>query len=129
MDVFSLRHSQDLWAESHISPWLREELAKWLRLALEFNPKVRGREPSAIDAGPVLFGQLRTLLEQKVISVFCVPALKFLHYHVDDYTLIDTLCGWIERDTKILKKDQMLFAANSTKVAADHLVVEYFDKV
>lgn len=123
------RNNNELWSESHISTWLRDELAKWLRLALEFNPKQRGREPTAIDAGPVIFTRLCTLLQQKVVSVFCVPALKFLHYQIDNYTAVDTLCGWIERDTKIVKKEQILFSARCNKITTEQLVVHYFDKV
>lgn len=120
-------YQKEVYSENHISSCFKQEIEKWLQIALEFDPKKRGHTKSEKDV--VIFKTLEKILNKKIITIFCVYGYKFYSYEIDDFTLITTLQGWIERDTKINKNDQFLLSYNCTDVKTDGLAVHYFDEV
>lgn len=120
-------YQKELYAENHISVCFKHEMEKWLQMALEFDPKQRGHNKSNKDL--MIFKVLEKALCKRIITIFSVYSCKFYSYEIDDFTLITTLQGWIERDTKINKSDQFLLSYNCSDVKDDGLAIQYFDEV
>ncbi|XP_054261120.1 inhibitor of nuclear factor kappa-B kinase subunit alpha [Macrosteles quadrilineatus] len=116
-----VKYSQQLFVENHISRCLREELERWLRLALQWDPKKRGRtHDNRLD----IFNLLDQILCKKIVTVFCVNILASHSYLVDSATAVSTLQLWIERDTKQPVNDQLLLLPSGKQLTNNNLAVD-----
>lgn len=128
----SIKYSEAIFQECRISACFKREIEQWLRLALEYNPKKRGYLNYDIDSSTnelAIFSSLKTLLNKKIITAFCVYTREYCSYEIDDFTRVDTLQGWIQRDTKVTKADQQLLSIDCNVIDPDDLAVKYFDEV
>lgn len=98
--------STELFKENYISDYLKEQLEKWLRYALEWDPKMRGGE--VVNGKPIMFDLLDTIFNKKIVTVFCLAKYRRLSYEIDSATAVSTLKTWIERDAGQPASDQLL---------------------
>lgn len=117
-----IEYSDDLFPENQISKAFKVLIEKWLRVALEWDPKLRGRDaPSKVtfnipseDKGStsniVIFNLLENILSTKIIKIFCITTLSHHSYEIDDTTTASILKKWLFRDTKIPIKDQIIIS-------------------
>ncbi|GLV48609.1 I-kappaB kinase beta [Carabus blaptoides fortunei] len=127
----SIKYSETIFDECRVSSCFKREIEQWLRLALEFIPKKRGylnNEATGTTNELAIFTSLKTLLDKKIITAFCAYTREYCSYEIDDFTRVDTLQGWIQRDTKINKADQQLLSVDCNVIDSDELAVKYFDK-
>ena len=80
---------------------------------LEWNPLLRGRkvyeDGDPNSCSPVIaFEQLDHILETQVLSLFWVDGLRYLSYIVDEEVTLEDLYDWIERDTGLHPKHQLI---------------------
>ncbi|KAG8336364.1 hypothetical protein J6590_046472, partial [Homalodisca vitripennis] len=101
---------------------LREQLEKWLRLALEWNPKKRGRTQPDNKLG--IFSLLDEILSQKIVTVFCVSMLANHSYQVDSATAVSTLQLWIERDTRQPVNEQLLLLPSGKQLTQNNMAID-----
>ncbi|XP_014359884.2 inhibitor of nuclear factor kappa-B kinase subunit alpha [Papilio machaon] len=119
-----IEYSNEIFSENHISKPLKSLMEKWLQVALEWDPKLRGRDaPSKVTfnipseekeaaSKVVIFDLLEAILAKKIIHVFSVTTLTNLAYEINDSTTIETLKALISADTKI--PDQELTIISTT---------------
>uniref|UniRef100_A0A1B6DI45 IkappaB kinase n=1 Tax=Clastoptera arizonana TaxID=38151 RepID=A0A1B6DI45_9HEMI len=117
-------YSKQLFVENHISQCLREELEKWLCLALEWDPMKRGRN---VNNQVIIFSELNDILKKKIITIFCVTVYERRSYQIDSATAVNTLKLWIERDTKQSINDQILMLPTGKLLKQDGLVIDCWD--
>ncbi|XP_046665682.1 inhibitor of nuclear factor kappa-B kinase subunit alpha [Homalodisca vitripennis] len=117
-----IKYSQQLFVENFISQCLREQLEKWLRLALEWNPKKRGRTQPDNKLG--IFSLLDEILSQKIVTVFCVSMLANHSYQVDSATAVSTLQLWIERDTRQPVNEQLLLLPSGKQLTQNNMAID-----
>lgn len=55
-----------------------------------------------------VFDKLHIILKKQTVTVFSVYSYEFYYYEFDEYTKLDTLQNWIDRDTKIKIPSQIL---------------------
>ena len=121
----------EIFRESHISSCFKSSMELWLQLALEYNPRKRGYknyDPDSQQNDLAIFSSLKSLLEKKIITVFCVHSSRFFSYEIDDCTRVETLQTWIERDVKVEKNQQVLLSVKGD-VDGDGLALQFFDEV
>lgn len=134
-----VEYSDMMFHENHISSCLKELTEKWLRIALEWDPKKRGRigddkcvkfalpedlvlqngastPPSPRESSLVIFSLLESILSKKIIKLFSVSTYEYLSYEIDDSTMVGTVQGWVERDTGVAVPDQLLVSFSQSKV-------------
>jgi hypothetical protein len=105
---------------------VQAQMEEWLKLMLEWNPAMRGRHwvPDASrPPGPIVaFGLLEKVLTTEVVSIFWVEGLALLSYTVSDDVTMEKIHEWIERETGISPRYQLLvlprgYASDSGKSA------------
>lgn len=119
-DDGNIAYSNQLGAENHVSRALRQALAEWFRLALEWNPKQRGHQfenkwksvtfaenGSATMQAPVqvlkFFTKLDEILSMKILTIFVLTNHRTISMAVTADTTIDALYAFIEAETNIPK--------------------------
>ncbi|XP_049767760.1 inhibitor of nuclear factor kappa-B kinase subunit alpha isoform X2 [Schistocerca cancellata] len=101
----SIVFSKELYDQNHISLALKHDMERWLKLALEWDPKKRGRGPGD---KVIIFDMLDEILSKKIVQLFVVPLYLHCSYVVDSSTALSTLQVWLERDTALAVNDQEL---------------------
>lgn len=138
-----VEYSNEIFAENHISKAFKSLIEQWLRVALEWDPKLRGRDaPSKVtfnipseteqiesSSQVVFFSLLQRILLTKIIKVFSVTTLTALSYPIDNSTNILTLKTWISKDTKIPIHEQILISQTTyVDIANDEVVIKYWNE-
>lgn len=115
-----VEYSNEVFPENYISKPFKTLIEEWLRIALEWDPKLRGRDiPSRVTfnipseqkeatSKIVIFDVLEKILSKKIVKIFSVPTLSHLGYEIDDHTTILMLKSKIFNDTKIPLSEQIL---------------------
>lgn len=82
----------------------------WLKLMLDWDPALRGRRHSdPKNPGPlVAFQLLEKIFNAEIVSIFWVEGLAVLSYTVSDDISMEMIQEWIERDTGISPRYQLL---------------------
>lgn len=109
-------YSNRIYAENHLSNKFAELLENWLRLALEWNPKQRGRvfertideeNASALLSPPIsvlkFFQSLDDILSTKILTMFVLTNHKYLSMEINEHTTNVELFEFIEREAQIPK--------------------------
>lgn len=120
-----IHYAQHMPSENHISKTLKSELEKWLKIALEWDPKKRGINQKTNELA--IFSMLENILSKQIINIFSVYSYQFLSYEIDDSTLISTLQGWIQRDIKIPVEEQFILTFDSDEVQPDDFCRMYYE--
>lgn len=117
-----IEYSNEIFPENNISKALKSSIEDWLRVALEWDPKLRGRdapskvtfdipsEQKAATSNIVFFSLLEKILATKIIKIFSMISLSQHAYEIDEQTTIATLKTWLQKDTKIPTQEQMLIS-------------------
>lgn len=134
-----IEYSNEIFPENHISKPLQTFIEEWLRIALEWDPKLRGRDaPSRVTfnipqgdkekaSKVVMFEQLEAVLSRKIIKIFSVVSLCELAYEIDDKTTASALKSWIQRDTNITAFEQILVSQiKYSELSDDDLIIRYW---
>lgn len=136
-----VQYSNEIFPENYISKPLKALIEEWLKVALEWDPKLRGRDaPSKVtfnipseeketSSKVVIFNLLESILAKKILKVFSVATLSHYAYEIDDTTTTSTMKKWVENDTCIPMEEQILIAQNSFGIIdGEDLVVKYWDE-
>ncbi|GBP50319.1 Inhibitor of nuclear factor kappa-B kinase subunit beta [Eumeta japonica] len=137
-----IAYSNEVFPENYISLPFKQLMEKWLRIALEWDPKLRGRNvplkgvtfdlPSdKINqdlriSNVVLYSMLENILAKKVIKIFCVPLVLELAYEISSSTTISELKALIEKDTKMPLQEQILISLLTYSEIQEGELVEKF---
>ncbi|CAH2090152.1 unnamed protein product [Euphydryas editha] len=135
-------YSNEIFPENHISKPFKMLIEGWLRVALEWDPKLRGRDaPSKVTfdipsegknnaaSNVVIYSLLEETLTKRIIKVFSVTTISQIAYEIDDLTTISTLKTWISKDTNIPIEKQIIISPTSyTDVSDEELVVKYWNE-
>lgn len=134
-----IEYSNEIFNENQISKPLKTLIEEWLRIALEWDPKLRGRDaPSRVTfnipqeekeqaSKVVIFERLEAVLSRKIIKIFSVVTLCPLAYEIDDNTTASMLKSWIQKDTNITVFEQILVSQMKyTEVGEDELIIKYW---
>ncbi|XP_073989880.1 inhibitor of nuclear factor kappa-B kinase subunit beta-like isoform X2 [Rhodnius prolixus] len=119
-----MEFNKHLPSEVHISQFLKDEFEYWLRLSLEWNGKIRGRN---INNEILIFSALDSILNKKIITIFSTVTLKQLSYEIDYSTAITTLKGWIQRDTKHFIDDQLILLPSGETLLDESMACTCWD--
>lgn len=134
-----IEYSDEIFPENHISKPFQAFLEAWLRTALEWDPKLRGRDtPTRVTFNipqdkentnkVVIFEQLEAVLSKKIIKIFSVATLSPLAYEIDDKVTVSGLKSWIQRDTNITAFEQILVSQTKyTELGNDELLIQYWN--
>lgn len=125
----SVVSSKEIFAENLISSCFKRDIEKWLQLALEYNPRQRGYDPNNSNIVLEIFTSLEKILCKKIVTVFSVCSADVFSYEIDECTQVTTLQGWIERDTKIKKTEQLLLSFKCDSIDLQGLATQFFDEV
>lgn len=133
-----IEYSNEIFPENHISKPLKTLLEHWLRVALEWDPKLRGRDaPSKVTfnipseekeqaSKIVIFNMLEEVLSKKIIKIFSVYSTSYHAYEVDDKTVIATLKLCIEKDLNIAIQNQIFVSqATYSELNDNEFVLKY----
>lgn len=132
--------SDEIFPENYISKAFKVLIEKWLRVALEWDPKLRGRDaPSKVTfnipsedkaaSNIVIFNMLEAILSRKIIKIFSITTLSQHSYEIDDTTTVFTLKTWLSRDTKIPIKDQIVVSrATFTDIEDKDIVAKHWNE-
>ncbi|XP_058814716.1 inhibitor of nuclear factor kappa-B kinase subunit beta [Topomyia yanbarensis] len=120
-------YHSEIYPHNHIAPDLKNHLEKWLRLALEWNPKQRGyvfqtgtkeetdqqlksvtfADSPAGSKQPVqvlkVFSMLDDILQKKFLTIFCLFNCSFLSMEIDESSDLDMIKDHIEAKTNIAR--------------------------
>lgn len=136
-----IKYSDEIFPENYISKPLKILLEQWLKVALEWDPKLRGRDaPSKVtfnipseeretSSQIVIFNFLASILAKKILKVFSVATLSHYAYEISDTTTTAMLKKWIENDTHMPVSEQILIVQNTYAIVDDeHLVLKYWNE-
>lgn len=118
---YEIKSSQHLFAENHLSRSLARDFESWLRVLLEWDPSKRGRN----NEGRIcLFEELTEIVSKTRINVVCMDRAEHkLDYVVNENTFGRDLQSWIQTDTGIDAKLQLLILSNGRIVHPNDLVL------
>nr|XP_003702368.1 PREDICTED: inhibitor of nuclear factor kappa-B kinase subunit alpha-like isoform X1 [Megachile rotundata] len=99
----------DIAYPTNLSRCLRDKLAGWFRVVLQWDPKKRGKQcdENGVEQ-TVVFQLLHNILSKEIIHVFCVLTYQIYSYEVVPTTSIADLQAMIEKDTTIPVNQQTL---------------------
>ncbi|CAG4961623.1 unnamed protein product [Colias eurytheme] len=138
-----IEYSNEIFPENHVSKPFKLLIENWLRVALEWDPKLRGRDaPSKVtfnipaenkDAASaskvVIFEMLQSTLAKKIIKIFSLSKISQLAYEIDSTTTINTLKEWIFNEINIPIEDQMLISpSNCIDIENNEPVMKYWNE-
>ncbi|KOB70799.1 Inhibitor of nuclear factor kappa B kinase beta subunit [Operophtera brumata] len=136
-----IEYSDEIFPENHISKPFKAYIEEWLRIALEWDPKLRGRNaPSRVTfnlpaeekekaSNIVIFEQLGDILSKKIIKIFSVLTFSELAYEIDNTTNVSTVKTWIQRDTNITAYEQILISqSNYVELENEDLLIKYWNE-
>lgn len=134
-------YSNEIFPENHISKPFKTLIEGWLRVALEWDPKLRGRDaPSKVTfdipsegkndtaSNVIIYSLLEEILAKRIIKIFSVTTISQIAYEIDASTTILTLKTWISKDTNILIENQIIISpASYSVVDNEELAVNYWN--
>ncbi|XP_041981329.1 inhibitor of nuclear factor kappa-B kinase subunit alpha [Aricia agestis] len=138
-----IEYSNCLFPENHISKPLKAHLEEWLKIALEWEPRLRGRMPGtksstskvtfnipseekAVPNNIVMFDQLEKMLATKIIKIFSVSTVSQLAYQISDSTTVAILKSWIAKDINIDVTDQIIVSRTYLSVPDEDAAEKYW---
>lgn len=150
-NIAGVHYSSEIFPENQISARFKVHMEKWLKLALEWNPKQRGhvfetppnRSTSSADDDvrnqlpPIsilkIFTMLDEILKKKILTVFCLYTYQSYSYDIDASTTMNEFLDMIEKSTSIPKdKIRLTIPVDNHHVEnIDHKTTPmdlYFDK-
>lgn len=135
-----IEYSDEIFPEVYISKPFKTYMEKWLKVALEWDPKLRGRDsPSKVtfnlpeEKGPsnsnvILFTYLEEILAKRIIKIFSVSTLSQIAYEIDENETIGVLKILIQKETNILIQDQILISKLTyADIANNDVVSKYWN--
>lgn len=139
-----IEYSNEIFPENYISRPFKQLIEKWLRIALEWDPKLRGRDvtskgvtfniPSELsqsdnrNSNVIIFNMLEDILSRKIIKIFSVPNLMEIAYEINESTTFLTLRTWIENDFQIPVDEQVLISQSTCmNITNDQFVAKYWN--
>uniref|UniRef100_A0A2A4J527 IkappaB kinase n=1 Tax=Heliothis virescens TaxID=7102 RepID=A0A2A4J527_HELVI len=136
-----IEYSNEVFPENFISKPFKALIEDWLRIALEWDPRLRGRDaPSRVTfnipseqkeaaSKIVIFDVLEKILAKKIVKIFSVATLSPLAYEVDDATTVLMLKSKIFNDTQIPMSEQILITQmNYMEPPDDECIVKYWNE-
>nr|CAI5834558.1 unnamed protein product [Callosobruchus analis] len=105
--------SNEIRPECQAGGSLRGHLTSWLRSALCWDPKRRGKCVSTPEQK--LFERLVHLVSKPVVKLFYANKMELYEYEIDNDTLVGTIREWVTRDVKALKHDDVLLMLYNPK--------------
>ncbi|KAI5642856.1 protein kinase domain-containing protein [Phthorimaea operculella] len=139
-----IEYSNEVFPENHISGAFKTLIEDWLRVALEWDPKLRGRDaPSIVSfnlpteetqnrnngSSVIFFSLLEKCLSTKIIKVFSIYTLTQYSYEIDDKTMIAALKTWLSKDTGISVEDQIMLSQTTyVDIPNDDAAVKYWNE-
>ncbi|KAJ8720062.1 hypothetical protein PYW07_012105 [Mythimna separata] len=136
-----IEYSNEVFPENYISKPFKALIEEWLRIALEWEPKLRGRNtPSRVTfnipseqreaaSNIVIFDVLEKILAKKIVKIFSVATLSQLAYEVDDTTTVLMLKSKIYNDTNMPMSEQILITQmNYMEPADEECIVKYWNE-
>ncbi|XP_030034753.2 inhibitor of nuclear factor kappa-B kinase subunit alpha [Manduca sexta] len=135
-----IEYSNEIFPENHISKPFKKFIEEWLKVALEWDPKLRGRDsPSKVTfnipseqksegSKIIIFDLLSSILAKKIIKIFSVSTLSHLAYNIDNTITVATLRTWIHKDTNMPVEDQILICQSTCIELGDNELVINFWK-
>ncbi|CAK1542949.1 unnamed protein product [Leptosia nina] len=138
-----IEYSNEIFAENHISKPFKALIEDWLKVALEWDPKLRGRDaPSKVTfnipcdnnetgmaSKVIIFDLLQNILRRKIIKIFCLSTISKLAFEIDSGTTIGMLKEFIVKETCIAVEDQMLISqVNFIDILNDEQVIKYWNE-
>ncbi|XP_068631178.1 inhibitor of nuclear factor kappa-B kinase subunit alpha [Battus philenor] len=135
-----IEYSNEIFPENHISKPFKTLMEKWLQVALEWDPKLRGRDaPSKVTfnipseekeahSKVVIFDLLEKVLATKIIKVFSVTTLTHLAYEIQDTTTVEMLKAWINKDINLPVEEQIIISLTTfVDISDEDLVSQYWN--
>lgn len=136
-----IEYSNEVFPEHYISKPFKALIEQWLRIALEWEPKLRGRDtPSRVTfnipseqretaSKIVIFDVLEKILAKKIVKIFSVATLSQLAYEVDDATTVHMLKSKIYNDIRIPMSEQILITQlNYMEPPDNDCIVKYWNE-
>ncbi|CAG5043647.1 unnamed protein product [Parnassius apollo] len=136
-----VEYSSEIFPENRISKPFKILMEKWLQVALEWDPKMRGRdapskvtfnlpsEQKEVASKVVIFDLLESFLAKKIIKVFSVTTLSHLAYEINDSTSVEMLKLWIYNDIKIPVQEQIIISvATYIVIGNEEQVLKYWNE-
>ncbi|VVD03399.1 unnamed protein product [Leptidea sinapis] len=138
-----IEYSNEIFLENHISKPFKALIEQWLKVALEWDPKLRGRDspskvtfniPSenkgtSITSKVIIFDMLQSILEKKIIKVFCVPTITNVSYEISDTDTIDNLKRWITKDINIPSEELIIISrSHCNEIGNEEKIIEYWNE-
>ncbi|XP_043260785.1 inhibitor of nuclear factor kappa-B kinase subunit alpha-like isoform X2 [Colletes gigas] len=94
---------------TNLSRCLRKRLVEWFRVALQWDPKKRGRKCNENgEMELVVFKLLNSILSVQIIKVFSPSRYEINEYEIDSNTSVIDIQSMIEKDTEIPINEQIL---------------------
>ncbi|KAJ0176256.1 hypothetical protein K1T71_008430 [Dendrolimus kikuchii] len=135
-----IEYSNEIFPENYISKPFKKLIEEWLRIALEYDPKLRGRDsPSRVTfnipteqketaSKVVLFDVLEKILAKKIIKIFSIATLSPLAYEIDETTTVRGVKAWIYKETKLPSNDQILICPSSyVELGNEENILKYWN--
>ncbi|CAH0726719.1 unnamed protein product, partial [Brenthis ino] len=138
-----VNYSNEIFPENHISKPLKALIEEWLKVALEWDPKLRGRDsPSKVTfdipsegrntyvgSNVIIFSSLEQILSKKIIKIFCVTTMSHMAYEIYNTTQIKDIKLWIYEEMKFPAEDQIIISQSSyINLNNEEIVMNYFDE-
>ncbi len=117
--IDGISYSSTIFQENQISACFKAHMEKWLKLALEWNPKQRGHifetpatksvtfDDMSNNLPPIsilkIFTMLDEILSKKILTVFCLYTYQSYSYDIDASTTMNDFLDMIEKSTTIPK--------------------------
>ncbi|KAM3958781.1 inhibitor of nuclear factor kappa B kinase subunit beta [Aphomia sociella] len=131
-----IEYSDEIFPENYISKPFKAMIEQWLRVALEWDPKLRGRdspskvtfnlpsEEKGVTSNVVIFSLLTDILSKKIIKVFSVSTSSEHAYEIEENTTVSQLKLLVEKDTKISIHNQIYVSQTTYTELDDNELVE-----
>ncbi|CAG9788393.1 unnamed protein product [Diatraea saccharalis] len=136
-----IKYSNEIFPENHISQPLKCLIEDWLKIALEWDPKLRGRDaPSKVtfdipseekstSSKVIIFSLLENILSKKILKVFSVATLSHYAFEIDNTTTAQMLKSWIEKDIGLPIEDQIIITQNNyVCIGINEILLKYWDE-
>ncbi|KAL0878692.1 hypothetical protein ABMA27_003747 [Loxostege sticticalis] len=135
-----IKYSNEIFPENYISKPLKTSIEHWLKVALEWDPKIRGRdaptkvtfniptEEKETSSKVVIFKLLENILLQKILKVFSVATVTHHAYEINETTTAIMIKNLIQNDTHIPIEEQILISQSYIIIDDEDFVVKHWDE-
>ncbi|XP_033226580.1 inhibitor of nuclear factor kappa-B kinase subunit alpha [Belonocnema kinseyi] len=96
----------DIADPNDLSESMRRNIVEWFRVALQWDPRKRGKLPGTNEV--VLFNMWKTILLQKELHVFLTSEYRIIIFPLDEKSTLENLQQWIEEQTKVPSDQQII---------------------